>query len=207
MQIRPGGLLAGLTAVLLVSCGSGVASPSSAPSPEHAITGFEPSDAAIRTSFANLDSAARDHPDALRQAAVRHLHDSNPQVHYAAVYSLALTVTSSQGSNEMIALLTSASLNDRLLAAAALTGIGDKRGLPVLIAALDQGDELSYWDPPTAAFEFARTELLYFTAQAFGLTASTDLASATAAQSSWERWWQTNQASILFDPSTGKYSP
>jgi hypothetical protein len=199
-------VLAGLTAMAVASCGRGASTPSPV-SPERAITGFDPSNAAIRTSFANLNVAAHDNPDALRQAALNHLHDSNPQVHYAAVYSLALTVTGAQGSNEMAAMLTATSLDDRLLAAAALTGIGDKRGLPILIAALDQGDEFSYRDPPEAAFDFARTELLYFTKHDFELTSSTDLAGAAATKPRWESWWQTNQASIHFDPSTGKYSP
>jgi len=176
-------------------------------SPEQAITAFDPSNAAIETSFTKLNVAARNKPDALRRAALAHLNDSNPDVHYAAVYGLALTVTGSQGTKEMAAMLTAASLDDRLLAAGALTGTGDKRGLPILIAALDQGDELSYRDPPEAAFEFARTELLYFTNQTFGMTSSTDLAGTGETKPSWESWWQANQATLHFDPSTGKYSP
>jgi hypothetical protein len=196
-----------LIALFLISCGGSVPVASSAPSPEKAIAAFDPSNAAIEASFSKLNVAARDKPVALRQAALAHLKDSNPDVHYAAVYALALTVTGSQGSKEMAALLTAVSLDDRLLAAGALTGIGDKRGLPVLIAALDQDGQLLYRDPPQAAFQFARTELLYFTKNDFGTASSTDFASTAATKPSWESWWQVNKAALRFDSTSGKYSP
>ena len=154
-----------------------------------------------------LNGAAFSNPGSLRQAALAHLRDSSPTVHYAAVYSLALTVTPSQGTTEMVAMLGAVSIDDRLLAAGALTGIGDKRGLPVLIAALDIADQLSYRDPPQPAFDFARTELLFFTTQDYGLKSASDLAGVAATKPSWESWWQANQSSIHFDDATEKYSP
>ena len=63
----------------------------------------------------------------------------------------------------------------------------------------------SVTDPPPPAFEFAKTELLYFTTQDFGLKLSSDRASAAATKPSWEAWWQANQGSINFDTSLRKY--
>jgi hypothetical protein len=207
MRAGLGGLLAGLTALMLVSCGSGAAGPSVTPSPEQAITGFDPSNAAaIQAGFLALNQSAHDNPTGLRQAALKHLGDSNTWVHYAAVYGLALTVTPTQGSAEVATMLSATNLDDRLLAAGALAGIGDKRGLPVLIAALDQGDKLSFRDPPQPAFDFARAELLYFTTEDFGLRGSTDLASVAATKPAWLGWWQANQSSIHFDTSSRKYA-
>jgi hypothetical protein len=46
------------------------------------------------------------------------------------------------GAAELAGMLTSANVDERLLSEGAPAGLGDKRALPVLIAALDQQDEL-----------------------------------------------------------------
>ena len=176
-----------------------------ASAPEQLITGFAASPE-INKSFALINQAARSETVALRTAALAHLRDANPDVHYAALYALALTADADHGARELAVLLSSPLADDRLLAAGALAGLRDKRALPVLIAALDDPRILSYRDPPEPAFEFAKTELLWFTRQEFVLKGAATAEQIGATKPAWENWWRTAGASIHFDPQTRRFA-
>lgn len=164
-------LVAALITLALSSCyssGTSTRTPN-LQSAEGVITGFDPSPSHLTFSFYTINQMAVTQPASVRQAALKHLGDSNPKVHYAAVYALALTATPEQGGAQLVAMLASPSLDERLLSAASLAGTGDKRGIPVLIDALDESQPVSYWDPPMEGYEFAQTWLLNLTDQDFGL--------------------------------------
>jgi hypothetical protein len=195
---------------LLLLCTAGVlgvtACGGSKSGAEHAVTGFDPSKGHIVVSFRDLDTAALSDASGLRRAALKHLRDSAAGPHYAAVYGLALTATPKEGTTELVAMLTSESVDERLLSAASLVGSGDKRGLPVLVDALDQHEKLSFRDPSEPAFAFARAVLLNLTAGNFGLRAAVDRPAAVAAtKPAWLRWWNANKATVHFESRTKRF--
>ena len=169
-------------------------------SPEQLITGFgnAPNHNALNRA-AHADTAA------LRTAALAHLADTDPATHYAAVYALAMTADNDNGAAELVRMLTSSNVDERLLSAGTLAGLGDKRALPVLIAALDQRDELSYRRPLLHAYEFAQRQLLWFTNQDFGLKAAQTPEEIAATKPAWERWWQSAGDSLHYDRPERKF--
>ena len=171
--------------------------------------GFDASNAHVGARIHDLNQAAEADPAALRKAALRHLHDGSAAVRYASLYGLVLTATAEEGTAELASMLVSANLDERLLSAAALAGIGDKRGLPVLIDALDSSAQLSFRDPPQPAFDFARTQLLWLTEADLGLKTAPELESAqvAAAKPKWLLWWQANQAALHMDSQKRKFVP
>ena len=175
-------------------------------SPEDAIRSFQATDAGAPASLAALNQAARRDPAGLRAAALKHLNDADAGRHYAAVYSLAITVEPGKGVDELSTLLASPSLDDRLLAAGALAAIGDRRGLPVLIDALDNRQALSFRDPSQPAFEFAAAELRLLTGTDLGLGTGVDAAAVAAAKPRWQAWWQANGAGLDFDARNHRYT-
>ena len=130
------------------------------PAPEHLITGFSdaPNPDAIFYAI-NKASAADSAP--LRKAALAYIGDNDQKTRYAALYALALTAK--QDDAEALAkFLTSPIADERLLAAATLASLRDKRALPVLIAALDRDELLMYRAPGERASTFAQKQLIYF---------------------------------------------
>ena len=200
--------LALLLAIALVACSRSGENNGTA-TPEHAITAFDASEAHVGARIHDLNRAAAADPAALRKAALLHLHDGSPAVRYAALYGLMLTATAHEGSTELAAMLPSANLDERLLSAATLAGIGDKRGLPVLIDALDNPEQLRFRDPPQPAFTFARAELLWLTDADLGLKTAPDLdaAKVAAAKPAWRLWWQENQATLHMDAQKRRFVP
>jgi hypothetical protein len=199
---RPARSLGLIVACVLLSACSGKAS---APSPDAAITGFDPSSSARDASFHNIALAIDEDATAMRAAALDHLNDSNANVHYAAVYTLAQTATSHEGMAQLEQMLTSPDTNERMLAAGSLLSLGDKEAIPVLIAALSSNDQISYWDPPLQAYGFARAELMFYTSNDFGLVKATTLSTASAAQPAWQKWWTKDGASVHFDSTLNGY--
>jgi hypothetical protein len=173
-------------------------------SPEQLITGFADAPS-VRAAFHDLNEAAANNTVALRRAALAHLADKDPDAHYAALYALVMTADASNGAVELAGMLTSANVDERLLSAGALAGLGDRRALPVLIAALDQQDELSYRAPPRRAYEFAQSQLLWFTNQDFGLKAAQTPEEIAATKPAWEQWWQSVAGSLHYDRRERKF--
>jgi len=174
-------------------------------SPEQLITGFANAPN-IHAAFYDLNQAAADNTAALRKAALAHLADKNdPDTHYAALYALVMTADADNGAAELASMLTSANVDERLLSAGALAGLGDKRALPVLIAALDQQDELSYRAPPQRAYDFAQRQLLWFTDQDFGLKAAETPEGIAATKPAWEQWWRSVGVALHYDRRERKF--
>ncbi|OLC41892.1 MAG: hypothetical protein AUH75_05430 [Gemmatimonadetes bacterium 13_1_40CM_4_65_7] len=206
--VRQGTLVLVTTVALsLTSCGSLDAGRGrlSLPSPEQSITGFDDNKIHVEYSFFALNELARSQTTELRRAALRHLGDRDPRVHYAAVYGLALTATSASGSDQLVAMLTSSNVDERLLSAASLAGIGDRRGLPVLINALDEKRALAFRRPPQYGFQFAQAELLNLTAEDYGLKTATDETGVAAAKPAWQQWWASHQATLHLDRKLQRY--
>jgi hypothetical protein len=176
-------LLVTAFAAVATSCGG---SDGSRPAAKGAIDGF--STARLERSLTQLDGWALKDPGRLRAAALAQLDTADPGRRFAALY--ALTLTADRSSAEALrAALTRKSSTERLLAAAALVGLGDTSGLPSLIDGLSSSDTLAYWDPPESAWAFAKEVLLASTGQDLGLRQATTLAAATAAQPAWRQWW------------------
>jgi hypothetical protein len=173
-------------------------------SPEQLITGFA---AALNrhAAFYDLNQAARTDTAALRKAGLAHLADKDPPTHYAALYALVMTADADNGGTELAGMLASPNVDERLLSAGTLAGLGDKRALPVLIAALDQQDELSYRAPSLRAYDFAQRQLLWFTNQDFGLKAALTLQQVAATKPAWERWWQSANGTLHYDRRERKF--
>jgi hypothetical protein len=173
-------------------------------SPEQLITGFANAPN-IHAAFYDLNQAAADNTAALRKAALAHLAEKDPPTHYAALYALVMTADADNGAAELASMLTSANVDERLLSAGALAGLGDKRALPVLIAALDQQDELSYRASPLRAYDFAQRQLLWFTDQDFGLKAAQTPEGIAATKPAWEQWWRSVGVSLHYDRPERKF--
>jgi hypothetical protein len=198
------GVFAALT-VVVCTAPLGDCKGSDAPgSPDHLIAGFADSPN-IAAAFQGLNEAARENTAALRKAALAHLADKNPDIHYAALYALAMTADAANGANELAAMLNSPVLDDRLLSAGALAGLGDKRGLPILIAALDQQEPMAYRAPGEHACDFAKQQLLWFTRQDFGLKAASTSEQIAATKPAWEQWWQSAGASVHYDRQVRRF--
>jgi hypothetical protein len=194
--------LAGAVTVCCAAAAGSCRADDASPLPEQLITGF-----GNAPNHNALNRAAHTDTAALRTAALAHLADKDPAAHYAAVYALAMTADNNNGAAELVRMLTSSNVDERLLSAGTLAGLGDKRALPVLIAALDQRDELSYRVPLLHAYEFAQRQLLWFTNQDFGLKAAQTLEEIGATKPAWERWWQSAGVSLHYDRPERKFVP
>lgn len=194
-----------LVAVFLLGASACGGSGSETPTPESAITGFDTSSRAIEASFHRIARVAHGDPAGLRQAALQHLRDEDPDTHYAAVYSLALTADGSSGAKQLRDMLSSSDVDEELLAAGRLIAIGDRSSIPILIDALADPAALSFRDPPQHAYDLARSELLLHTTRDFGLDDATTASAIAATQPAWRRWWATAGPSLRFDPDTSRF--
>ena len=160
----------------------------------------------VNADFMVLEEMVRADPDGLRVAALRHLADTDPMVHYAAVYALVRTAKSDESSMSVLrALLVSPRVDDRLLAAGALVYRGESAGIPVLIAALDSPEAMALRDPPQTASGFGRELLLRFTSEDFGLRAASDAVSVAKVEPAWRQWWDEHGAGLRWDPTLGEF--
>jgi hypothetical protein len=171
--------------------------------PERAIVEFSFAD--LKKSYHFLNQAAFEQRVTLHHAALARRNDTDPRVRYAAIYALAITADAKSGANALVDVLGSGIADERLLAAGALAGIGDKRGFPALIDALDDRTELEYRLPPTLALHFAKSQLLWFTQQDFGLSTAHSDEQIANTKPAWQQWWQKARFSLHRDPKIRKY--
>lgn len=174
------------------------------PAAEAAVSRFG-AGAGVDADFAMLEDAVHADPDGVRAAALRHLGDAGPMVHYAAAYALARTAKSGESIEALKGLLVSADVNDRLMAAAALVYRGDSTGIPVLIDELGAPDLMALRDPPETASVFASKVLLRFTREDFGLRSAIDPAGAAVVKPAWRQWWNEQRAVLGWDPATEEF--
>ncbi|MFY9577980.1 MAG: hypothetical protein WAQ33_01515 [Gaiellaceae bacterium] len=174
-------------------------------SAELAITSFSGTPTRVGASFRRLHNELLDHPTDLRAAALEHLGDGKADVHYAAIYSLALTAAPGPAADALLPVLGSMRLNDRMLAATALAGLGVKAALPVLIAKLDSGAPLAYREPPEQTWELARVALLTYTGENFGLRGSHTRAASARTKVAWLRWWSSLGTAVRWDDNARRF--
>jgi hypothetical protein len=171
-----------------------------------AITGFSGRPTRLGVSVARLDEQFLFHRDDLRAAALRQLGDGRADVRYAAVYALALTAAPGPAEDALRGLLTAPEPTNRLLAAAALAGIGGKEALPVLIGELGSGGWVGYSEPPVQGWQLARLALLVYTGQDFGLRGAQTRTAAARSQKAWRRWWASYGSALRWDPNARRYT-
>ena len=169
--------------LLLAACGG------DRDSPAQAITDFSGDPEAVDDSFAAIHDHLRERPDELRAAALEHLGEEDPNVHYAAMYALSLTAEPGESADGLRRYLGSDDLNERFLAAGSLLARGEKEAIPVLIDLLDSEDPVAYRDPPRMAWQVARSALLTFVEQDHGLVDAEGFEDVSATKPAWERWW------------------
>jgi HEAT repeat protein len=199
----PRGIALLAAAATLSGCGG---HSSRAPSPDDAITHFDASPDRLVASFRALDDAALTHAAQTRQAAISRLREEDPGVHYAALYALALTVAPGEATRRLESGLSSSNISERLVAARSLLAHGDKRAIPVLIEALRENFVPAFGNPPEAAWQVARFDLLQYVPVNLGLVGRhLDAAAAKAAARRWRAWWATNGDSLRWDSSARVY--
>ena len=195
--------LAATLAVWLTLSTTTIAATSAAP--ERLIGDFTATQNPDTFFYAMNRAAARD-PASVRKAALARITDNDPKTRYAALYALALSADT--GNVDTLAeFLTSSAADERLLAAAALAGLRDKRSLPALIAALDEKEPLTYREAGERASTFAQKQLLYFTDQDFGLKGARTPEEIASTKPEWQHWWEMAGDSVHYDPQIRRFTP
>ncbi len=162
---------------------------------ETAVAAFSLTPNEINRSFVTVDRLAISDPGELRAAGLAHIGATDKGVRYAAVYALALTATSASQMALRDVMVAGAPW-ERLLAATALAGLGNRDSVPVIIGFLGDDASFPYWEPPTTYWRFARRQLLSLTDQDFALGAATVGVSAAATIPAWMQWWAANGATF-----------
>jgi hypothetical protein len=190
-----------ILALLLLGAGTACRNSSgdSKVEPMAAIAGLEPSSPAASRSRSRLNTAVLSAPEASREAALAQLraHDPNdPDARLAALYVLSLTLRD-EDADALAPVLTSREAKERVLAAAAMLALGDRRAVPVLIELLGVEDPLPFGDPPLRVWQQARMALLSFSGQDLGLRRAATASQAAAAAPALRDWWA--QAGVSFE--------
>ena len=175
--------------------------------PEAAVVEFDGSPEQLESRFSDLNQAVDADPAAVREVGLAHLSDADDDVRYAAVYAVVLTTTKDDGVDKLVEMLKSDRVEERLTAAGQLLSLGDVRGFPVLIDSLSSEEGVRYWDPPAAAFEWAKQRLLFFTSEDFGLQGAVEPGEVVATQPQWREWWEKVRGTLHWDETTGKFVP
>lgn len=196
---------AGAAAGLALACNVLGGRPTPNPEDQAALSAFEGGVGDIEEAFQALGARLRDDPAGMRTAAVDALGSPDSAVRIASLYVLAETAAADGALPELARRLDNDDATERLLAAAGLTLAGDRRGLPVLIAALSDDTPMSYAEPPQAAWEYARLLLIQYTEGDFGLLAAGNRNSAAAAQPAWQAWWDENGGQLRWDASLERF--
>jgi HEAT repeat protein len=134
-------------------------------------------------------------PDAAREAALDHLESQDADARIAAVYTLSITLEPDDA-DALAPLLESTNPGERVLAATGMLAVGDGRGVPALIAALEIEDPLPFGSPPLRVWEQARFALLSFTGEDLGLREAAIAQDAAATAPEWESWWASAEGSF-----------
>lgn len=158
---------------------------------EQAILSFRGTPRRVEASFARIDSLVHGQGPALRAAALAHLSDHRPLIHYASVYALARTAEPGPSLDALSGLMGSRRVDDRALAAAKLLSLGNRDAIPVLITLLGSKRRLTFRDPPERAWQLAANALLVYTDQDFGLRHARTARAARRARRRWRQWWAT----------------
>jgi HEAT repeat protein len=166
---------------------------------------FDGSDAA----FGALDLAMESNPAAVIEQARSALTSENPNVRFAAVYALGLSVDAGSA-DILVPVLANPDPGLRLIAAGALSGLGIKESLPVLIEALGSDETVPYSHPPQPQWTFAESALVAYTGQDFGVVEAVtadDQAARQAALDAWRAWWHANGEGLVWDAGAERYRP
>lgn len=91
--------------------------------------------------------------------------------------------------------LDDSDVNVRVTAAELVMSFGDKEGIPVLIAELDNEAILKPSEPVMPINSHCALLLERYTTQNFGID-----------KAQWESWWNTNKASLKFNKEDGKFT-
>jgi hypothetical protein len=168
--------------------------------PLAAIEGFDTAPEAGFGPRARLNMALISNPEATRQAALDRIESTDADVRIAAVYALSVTLHLDDA-NTLASLLESPNSGERVLAAAGMLAVGDKRAIPVLIGELDDDAVLPFGSRPARVWEQARFALLQSTGQDFGLRKATTAAEAAATMPAWQAWWTRAETSFAIVPA------
>jgi HEAT repeat protein len=197
------GALLLLLLCLAAGCGGGS---EHAVDPSAAIEDFVTAPEAGAGPRSRLNAAVLTEPAASREAALESLESESPDVRIAAAYALSITMKP-EDAEALAPLLESADAGERVLAGAGMLAVGDKRAVPVLVAALGLEDPLPFGSPPLRAWEQARFALLSFTGQDFGLRNAATAQEAAATAEEWSSWWTTAEGSFEIVRAPGRFEP
>jgi hypothetical protein len=163
--------------------------------PSAAIEGFDASPQAGFEPEAKLALAIVTAPEASRAAALELIGSEDPDARIAAVYALSVTLRA-EDAEVLAPILDAADPGERVLAAAGMAAVGDRRAIPILIAALGEDAPLPFGSPPARVWDKARFALLRSTGQDLGLGNATTVAEAAATIPDWNAWWADAEATF-----------
>lgn len=132
----------------------------------------------------------------------------NEPERYTAIAALGRIASTAQAkpadieaaSKALAGRLTDPNISLRTYAAGGLAAIGDKRGLPVLIEALNVQQRGYLSVPPELLNAFAYRALNAYTGQSFNFDPLADEAKRTVSQQQWRSWWAANGDRLRWDP-------
>ncbi|MBE0610849.1 MAG: HEAT repeat domain-containing protein [Dehalococcoidia bacterium] len=180
------------------------AGPARGTAAETAIVDFAPGPNP-RNAIGHIHEAARQNHDALRLVALKEVSSVDSDERWAAVYALSIVIQpgDAEGISTLERLLASDDLDERLASADGLGAVGEKSGIPVLIALLDSEETTDYVVIPV--WRVARGLLLARVDQDLGLVNAADGRAARSVRPAWESWWAERGSSVEWDPATGRF--
>ena len=125
------------------------------------------------------------------------LDDTDASKRYAAVMGLSAIGHNDSSANVLSYLkkaLADSDANVRVTAAELVMSFGDKEGIPVLIAELENTAILKPSEPVMPVNSYASLVLTRYTDQTFAVD-----------KAQWQEWWNTNKGKINFDKENGKF--
>ena len=93
----------------------------------------------------------------------------------------------------------------RVTTAGVAVALGDKDGIPVLIAHLDIDAPLANIEPQDKVSSYCIRVLRAFTGQDFGYDETSPLKDRVESIRKWADWWKSNKGSLVWDPGRGEY--
>jgi hypothetical protein len=158
-----------------------------------------------RNAIGQIHEAAQQNHEALRLVALEEVSSVDSDERWAAVYALSIVIQpgDAEGISTLERFLASDDLDERLAAADGLGAVGERSGIPVLIALLDSEETTDYVVIPV--WRVARGLLLARVDQDLGLVNAADGPAARSARPAWESWWAERGSSVEWDPATGRF--